>query len=48
MAIFFVGGAAGSGLTSPVMAHYGWLGVCVLGAALPFAALFYFWAARGK
>jgi predicted MFS family arabinose efflux permease len=48
MAIFFVGGAAGSGLTSPVMAHYGWLGVCVLGAALPFAALLYFWAARGK
>ncbi|GAA4058990.1 MFS transporter [Actinomadura miaoliensis] len=34
MTTFFVGGAAGSALTSVVWAHGGWSGVCVLGAAL--------------
>jgi predicted MFS family arabinose efflux permease len=48
MAIFFLGGAAGSGLTSPVLAHFGWPGVCTLGAVLPIAALGYFWAASRK
>lgn len=48
MAIFFLGGAAGSGLTSPVMAHFGWPGICVLGAILPVAALGYFWAASRR
>ncbi len=42
MAIFFTGGAAGSALVSPVFVHYGWLGICILGAALPFLALAYF------
>jgi predicted MFS family arabinose efflux permease len=45
MAIFFTGGAAGSALTSPVLAHFGWGGICALGAALPLLALAYFWAA---
>jgi predicted MFS family arabinose efflux permease len=42
MAIFFVGGAAGSALTSPVLAHFGWPGICALGAAMPLLALVYF------
>jgi len=42
MAIFFTGGAASSALVSPVFAHYGWLGICILGAALPSLALAYF------
>ncbi len=42
MAIFFLGGAAGSGLTSPLMTHFGWPGVCALGVTLPLAALVYF------
>ncbi|HUW80524.1 MAG TPA: MFS transporter [Acidocella sp.] len=48
MAIFFAGGAAGSALTSPVLAHFGWPGICVLGAVLPLAALGYFWAASRR
>jgi len=42
MAIFFTGGAAGSALVSPVFVHYGWLGICILGATLPSVALAYF------
>jgi predicted MFS family arabinose efflux permease len=42
MAIFFVGGAAGSALVSPVFAHYGWAGICAFGAALATLALAYF------
>ncbi|WP_285496009.1 MFS transporter [Actinomadura sp. NBRC 104425] len=34
MTTFFVGGAAGSALTSVAWAHGGWPGVCVLGALL--------------
>ncbi len=34
MTSFFLGGAAGSALTSVVWVHGGWTGVCVLGAAL--------------
>jgi predicted MFS family arabinose efflux permease len=45
MAIFFLGGAAGSALTSPVLAAAGWPGICVVGVALPVAALGYFFAA---
>jgi predicted MFS family arabinose efflux permease len=45
MAIFFTGGAAGSALTSPVLAAFGWPGICVLGGVLPLAALGYFFAA---
>ena len=46
MAIFFVGGAAGSAITSPVFGYFGWVGVCVVGAVLPLLALGYFCAAR--
>ncbi len=42
MAIFFLGGALGSAVTSPVFVHFGWPGICGLGAALPLAALVYF------
>lgn len=48
MAIFFVGGAAGSAITSPVFDHFGWAGLCVVGAVLPVLALGYFCAVRGK
>ncbi|MFV2172634.1 MFS transporter [Actinomadura sp. LOL_016] len=34
MTVFFVGGAAGSALTSVVWARGGWTGVCVIGGAL--------------
>ncbi len=42
MAIFFVGGAAGSAVTSPVLSHFGWAGICAIGAAASLAALLYF------
>jgi predicted MFS family arabinose efflux permease len=45
MAIFFVGGAVGSAVTSPVFGHFGWAGLCVVGAAMPALALAYFCAA---
>ncbi len=44
MAIFFAGGAAGSALTSPVLAQFGWPGLCAIGAILPVLALIYFLA----
>lgn len=46
MAIFFVGGAAGSAITSPVFVHFGWVGLCAVGAVLPVLALGYFCAVR--
>jgi predicted MFS family arabinose efflux permease len=48
MAIFFAGGAAGSALTSPVLVHFGWPGICALGGVLPLGALAYFWAASRR
>ncbi len=39
---FCLGGALGSALASPVLEHFGWLGVCVIGMAMPAAALVYF------
>jgi predicted MFS family arabinose efflux permease len=42
MAIFFIGGAVGSAVTSPVLVHFGWLGVCALGVVAPLLALGYF------
>ncbi len=42
MATFFIGGAAGSALTSPILACYGWPGICALGTVLPLTALAYF------
>ena len=42
MTTFFVGGAIGSALASPVLEGFGWIGVCVLGMGMPAAALLYF------
>jgi predicted MFS family arabinose efflux permease len=42
MAIFFIGGAVGSAITSPVFGHFGWAGLCVVGAVMPALALVYF------
>lgn len=45
MTVFFVGGAAGSALASPLLESGGWLAVCVVGAAAPGSALAYhLWA----
>jgi predicted MFS family arabinose efflux permease len=48
MAIFFIGGAVGSALVSPVFAHYGWGGICAIGAVLPLLALVYFGLRGGR
>jgi len=42
MAIFFTGGAVASALVSPVLAHFGWPGICAVGVLLPALALLYF------
>ena len=42
MTTFFLGGALGSALASPVLAFVGWTGVCLIGAGLPAIALVYF------
>jgi len=42
MAIFFCGGALGSALTSPVLQHFGWAGICAMGVTAPLLALGYF------
>jgi predicted MFS family arabinose efflux permease len=48
MAMFFCGGALGSALTSPVLTHFGWAGICAMGIAAPILALGYFgWVERG-
>ena len=41
MAIFFVGGAAGSAVTGLLLTHTGWSGLCAVGALLPLLALAY-------
>jgi predicted MFS family arabinose efflux permease len=48
MAIFFVGGAAGSALAAWSYARWGWSATAALGMALPAAALLYFLTERGK
>ena len=47
MAIFFAGGAAASAVTSSLLIHGGWGGLCALGAVLPVLALTYFATAKG-
>ncbi|MCP3055390.1 MFS transporter [Aurantimonas marianensis] len=42
MTTFFLGGAIGSALSSPVLEAFGWVGICVIGIAMPAAALIYF------
>lgn len=50
MAIFFSGGALASALVSPVLARFGWQGICGLGMLAPGLALLFFvrhaWRAR--
>ncbi|WP_226573388.1 MFS transporter [Acuticoccus sediminis] len=41
MTTFFVGGAIGSAVASPVLELFGWPGICVIGAAMPAATLAY-------
>lgn len=47
IAMFFIGGAAGSELGSVVHHAWGWSGVAALGAALPLLALLY-WTTEGR
>ena len=42
MTTFFLGGALGSSLTSPVLEHFGWHGVALMGCLFPALALAYF------
>ena len=42
MTTFFLGGALGSSLTSPVLEHFGWPGVAAMGCVFPALALVYF------
>jgi predicted MFS family arabinose efflux permease len=48
MAIFFIGGAIGSAVTSPILVHFGWRGICALGFVAPVVALAYFAAAERR
>ena len=48
MTTFFVGGAFGSAVTSPVLDAFGWKAVCAIGIAMPAAALAYFLVADRK
>jgi len=41
MTTFFLGGAAGSALTSPILETFGWTGICLVGGVVPAAALVY-------
>jgi predicted MFS family arabinose efflux permease len=46
LALLFLGGAVGSAITSPVLSHFGWLGICAAGFVAPLLALGYFWFAE--
>ncbi|WP_102958954.1 MFS transporter [Mangrovicella endophytica] len=48
MTMFFLGGAAGSALTSPVLESFGWPGLCILGMAFPAAALVYLFVSEPR
>jgi predicted MFS family arabinose efflux permease len=48
MATFFVGGAVGSALTSPVLHSFGWPGICLLGIGFPALALVYLLAGERR
>ena len=48
MALFFLGGAAGSALTGPVLAQGGWRELCWIAGVLPLLALAYFLAANRR
>lgn len=46
LALLFLGGAAGSAITSPLLSHFGWVGICTAGFMAPLLALCYFWFAE--
>lgn len=46
MALFFLGGAAGSAITGPVLARGSWHDLCWVGMALPLLALAYYGLAK--
>lgn len=48
MATFFIGGAVGSALVSPVLHAFGWLGICALGIGFPALALVYLLAGERR
>ena len=48
MTTFFLGGAAGSALTSPILETYGWTGICLFGGLVPLAAFAYFAVAEPR
>ena len=48
MTTFFLGGAAGSALTSPILEAFGWTGICLFGGLVPLAALIYFAVAEPR
>lgn len=48
MALFFLGGAAGSAVTSLVLAHGGWSTLCQIGISLPVLAMIYVRLAKQK
>ncbi|ALN74078.1 MFS transporter [Aureimonas sp. AU20] len=48
MTTFFLGGAVGSSLTSPVLERFGWQGVAAMGCLFPGLALVYFLTGEGR
>lgn len=48
MTTFFVGGAVGSALTSPMLETFGWTGTCIVGGAVPLLALAWFAVSEGR
>lgn len=48
MATFFMGGALGSSLTSPLLENFGWRGVALAAMAFPMVPLLYLLVAEGR
>lgn len=48
MTTFFLGGAIGSALTSPLLETFGWTAICIAGGGAPAAALVYFLMAERR
>ncbi|MEN3794612.1 MFS transporter [Fulvimarina sp. MAC3] len=48
MTTFFLGGALGSALASPILESFGWTAVCLVGGGMPAAALAYFALVEGR
>ncbi|EAU41884.1 putative transporter protein [Fulvimarina pelagi HTCC2506] len=48
MTTFFLGGALGSALASPLLENFGWTAICLVGGGMPAAALAYFALVEGR